>query len=87
MKHNILIIDDDLGVLKATKAFLESEGFIVKAVSNPDEGIALVRQNMIPFSLALIDFHMPEAKGDEVIRRIRHYNSEITLLAGSSSSD
>lgn len=83
VKHNILLIDDDLRVLASTKAFLEQEGFFVKAVQNSDEGIALVRQNTIPFSLALIDFHMPGATGSEVIKKIREYNSNLTLLAFS----
>ena len=38
-------------------AFLTDEGFFVRAAASGDEGVALVRQKVIPFSLALVDFH------------------------------
>ncbi|MCK6599399.1 MAG: response regulator, partial [Bdellovibrionaceae bacterium] len=65
MKHNILLVDDDAVFRKAMGSFLEDEGFFVKSVSSGDEAIAIVRQKLIPFSLALIDYHMPDVKGPE----------------------
>ncbi len=83
MKHYILLIDDDPGFLQSTKTFLEGEGFFVKAISHPEEGIALVKQKTIPFSLGLIDYHMPEISGADVIRRIRELDPNLTLIAFS----
>lgn len=83
MKHNILLIDDDPAILSAMTAFLKDEGFFVKAVSNGPEGIALIRQNTIPISLALVDYHMPTMSGTEVIKEIRKLNKELTILAFS----
>lgn len=83
MKHNILLIDDSPDVLASTKAFLEGEGFFVKAVVDSEEALALIRQQTIPFSLALVDFHMPGRNGAEVIKQIRQYQPSLTVLAFS----
>lgn len=68
------------------KSFLEDEGFFVKAVESGDEGIALVKQKVVPFSLALVDYHMPGLKGPEVISKIRDVDSKLHLL-GFSGDD
>ena len=86
MKHNILMIDDDAAIRSSMKAFLEDEGFFVKAVESGDEGVALVRQKIIPFSLALVDYHMPGLKGPGVIAKLREHDSKIHLL-GFSGDD
>ena len=86
MKHNILLIDDDPAIRSSMKTFLEDEGFFVKAVETGDEGVALVRQKVIPFSLALVDYHMPGSKGPEVISKIREHDSKLHLL-GFSGDD
>ena len=83
MKHNVLLIDDDLAILKSMTDFLNDEGLFVKAVQSGSEGIALIRQKTIPFSLALVDYHMPQMNGIEVIKEIRQYNKELSILAFS----
>lgn len=83
MKHNILLIDDDPAILKSLTGFLNDEGFFVKAVQNGSEGAALIRQKTIPFSLALVDYHMPLMNGVETIKEIRKHNKEIVILAFS----
>lgn len=83
MKHNILLIDDDLAILKSLTGFLNDEGFYVKTVQSGSEGAALIRQKTIPFSLALVDYHMPLMNGVETIKEIRKYNKEIVILAFS----
>lgn len=81
MKHNILLIDDNPVFLKSMADFLEREGFLVRAVAQGDEGIALVRQRVIPFSLALIDYHMPDMNGPQVISQIRELDPSLTIFA------
>jgi two-component system nitrogen regulation response regulator NtrX len=83
MKHNILLIDDDPAILKSLSGFLNDEGFYIKAVQSGSEGAALIRQKTIPFSLALIDYHMPHMSGVETIKEIRRHNKEIVILAFS----
>lgn len=79
MKHNILLIDDEHTVRESTKNFLEQEGFFVKAVATGEEGYALIRQKIIPFSLALVDYHLADERGPEIINKIRSFDSNLHL--------
>lgn len=86
MKHNILLIDDEAVVRDSTKEFLEKEGFFVKAVATGDEGCALIRQKVLPFSLALVDYHLVGETGPQIIGKIRSLDPKLHLL-GFSSDD
>lgn len=86
MNHNILLIDDNEGFLSSTKKFLEADGFYVKTVSSGDEAEALVRQNIIPFSLVLVDYNMPERNGADVTKKIKQYNDELQVITFSGDS-
>ncbi len=70
-------------------AFLEDEGFFVRAASSGDEGIALLRQKIVPFSMALVDYHMPDIQGPETIRKLKELEPGLTVLAlsGDDSID
>ncbi len=89
MQHNILVIDDDPIARSSMKIFLENEGFFVKAVGSGDEGIAFIRQKIIPFSVAFVDFHLGSQKAPEVLSKIRETDSKIRLvgLSGDDSSE
>ena len=81
MKHSILLIDDDIAYRRSTTAFLEDEGFFVRAVETGDEGVALIRQQVFPFTIALVDYHMPEMRGPETIQKLRAIEPNLTVLA------
>ncbi len=83
MKHNILLIDDDKSFRDSMSLFLKAEGFCVRALSNGDEAIALVRQQIILFSVALVDYHMPETSGLETIRGLKDADSKLQIFAFS----
>lgn len=83
VKHSILLIDDDNTLLKAMRSFLESEGFLVWAVANGHEAAALLRQRITSFSLALVDFHMPEVSGTETTRLLRAIDEDLCILTFS----
>lgn len=83
MKHNILLIDDDRSFRDSMSLFLKDEGFTVRALSNGDEAVALVRQQIIPFSIALVDYHMPETSGLETIKGLKSVDSKLQIFAFS----
>lgn len=86
MQHNILLIDDDPAIRESMKNFLEDEGFAVKSFASGDDGIAFVRQKTMPISIALVDFHLPDIKGPQIIKSLTDINSEISIL-GFSGDD
>ena len=87
MKHNILLIDDDLSLRAVYGTLLKKEGFGVKAVSSGEEAVAIVRQGISQFSLAIVDFHIPQGmNGAETIRRLRDLDEKM-LFCGLSGDD
>ena len=72
MQYKILMVDDDLKNIKATKAYLELSGFNITAVQSSAEALKLIKKD--EFALVLLDFKMPEASGDSVAKMIRELN-------------
>lgn len=83
VQHKILLIDDNETFRKDTANFLEDEGFNVRHVGSGEEAVALVRQQIIPFSIALVDYEMPGLNGPATIEQIRKYNSDLVILGFS----
>lgn len=67
-------------------AFLNDEGFSVRAVESGEEAIAIIRQGINQFSLGMIDFHMPGMSGPEVIKEIKAREPNLAIL-GFSGDD
>lgn len=71
-KRNILIVDDDLKVLKLMSSYLEDDYNVVIAKSGTS-ALKYLRKN-IP-DLILLDYMMPEENGGEVFNNIRFNTS------------
>ena len=82
-KSRILIVDDDLGVLKSVRANLEARD--CKTLSAMDGAEALqVIERELP-DLIILDITMPKMDGFEVCRRIREWSQiPIIMLTGVS---
>ncbi|NDJ51713.1 MAG: response regulator transcription factor [Chloroflexi bacterium] len=65
----ILIIDDDPVIRSVVEHVLQQDGHDVRAASNGEQGIHLLRET--PTDLVLLDVVMPHLNGLEVCRRIR----------------
>ena len=83
---NILIADDELGMLKEIKFRLVKMGYEVIIASNGKEGLEKVME--IKPDLVFLDLHMPFLSGEEVCKLIkadaavRHI--PVILMTGSS---
>ncbi len=87
MKHNILLVDDDISLRAVYSSLLKKEGFGVKAVSSGEEAVAIVRQGISHFSLAIVDFYIPQGmNGAETITRLRDLDEKM-LFCGLSGDD
>jgi two-component system alkaline phosphatase synthesis response regulator PhoP len=61
MSQTILAIDDSKKILDIIKFFLENEGYTVKTVASPFEGIEVAKQGGV--DLILLDIMMPGMDG------------------------
>ena len=65
----ILIVDDDVNLLKMVKLMLERAGHEVETTASGDEGLTMAAQAQP--ELAIIDVMMPGLSGYDVVRKLR----------------
>ena len=77
----ILLVDDDLALVKTLTMFLQYEGHEVTAVSNPLEARTIAQREN--FDLLITDMVMTEMNGFELVQSIRQLqNLEAILITG-----
>jgi len=81
---NILLVDDDVELLKMLKTYLEREGFAVTATDDPKAAVMAALSG--EFGLAVLDVMMPRMSGIEVLSRIRS-TSRIPVLMLTAKGD
>jgi two-component system response regulator HydG len=83
----LVLIDDDLGVLRALGLLLKSLGFDVIPFHSPLEAVNfLVSEPTI--DLVVTDLRMPEISGSEVVQHIRSHSPKlpVIVMSGHASS-
>jgi len=83
--HLLLCVDDEINGLRLRKIILESSGYRVLIAPSGPEGIRLFEEN--PIDLVVLDFLMPEMKGDEVADRMRQLKPQVPIVMLSAYYD
>lgn len=87
--YRILVVDDDLDVIKFSKAVLEGAGMRVSAINDPMQ-ILDALSDFGP-ELILLDLYMPGCSGEELAAVIRQQEAyagiPIVFLSGESDKD
>lgn len=81
----ILIVDDEPGIVKTLRAYLEAESYHVKAVGDGDSVLPAVR-SFRP-DVVILDVMLPGIDGVEVLRRIRQESSVYVLMLSARSEE
>ena len=79
----LLCVDDDPAILTIIKRTLERQGFSVIAATHWRDAMDAFRNN--PIDLVILDYEMPELKGDELAVLIRRDNSKVPLILHSGA--
>lgn len=74
---SVLAVDDNATIRKAISMRLGARGFSVTTAQSGSDALRLV--DTAVFDLVLLDLHMPDMRGDEVLRRLRTRFSETEL--------
>jgi CheY-like chemotaxis protein len=69
MRPTLLIVDDHAGFRTSARRLLEAEGFAVVGEA-ADGAEALAAVDRLAPDLVLLDLHLPDLGGDEVLRRL-----------------
>lgn len=75
---DILIVDDEEGILRTLSGILTDEGYSVATRSNGREAIEVILDN--PPQLVLLDIWMPDIDGIETLQKIRDFSSSLTVV-------
>ncbi len=83
----VFVVDDDEGVLRATKWLLESEGLRVETYASAKT--FLQSHDPSRAGCLLLDFVMPEMNGLELVREVasRGWSLPIIVVTGSGDDD
>ncbi len=83
-KTKVLVIDDELSIVKFLKANLEANDYDVVMATNGEEGLKTFEKELP--DLVILDIMMPTTDGFEVCRRIREW-SQVPIIMLSALGD
>ncbi len=83
-KTCILVVDDEVSIIRFVSAHLRKEGYEIITASNGEE--ALLRAEEENPTLVLLDIMMPKMDGFEVCRRLREW-SEVPIIMLSAKGE
>jgi YesN/AraC family two-component response regulator len=81
----VLVIDDEKPTLSMFKLFLTAYGYEVSVAENGEKGLEMFR-GLCP-DIVFTDIKMPGIDGLEVLRRIRHENSDTQVIIITGHGD
>ena len=67
--HKVLVVDDDINIVKLIKLYLEKEDYTVYTAHNGVEALEVWKKENP--SIIILDIMMPEMDGNSVCREIR----------------
>ena len=84
MKKRILIVDDEMSILKFLRSNLEDRDYTVISATNGEEALDIIERELP--DLIILDVMMPKMDGFEVCRRLREW-SQIPIIMLSARGD
>ncbi|HLG30443.1 MAG TPA: response regulator [Candidatus Brocadiales bacterium] len=78
VKPNILVVDDEVEVLKILEKVLTENGYNVLKAQNGTEALRIARKNNI--KLALLDIKLPKMNGIELLGRFKKINPDLIVI-------
>jgi DNA-binding NtrC family response regulator len=77
-KYSILLVDDDLIIIKAVEGLLELEGYVVTTAESGERAIELLEN--ATFDLVITDLVMGSIDGIGVLKRAKEINPETMVI-------
>jgi DNA-binding response OmpR family regulator len=84
-KPNILVVDDEIAVLKYMVTILTRHGYEVHSASDASAALQLVEQLSCGLNLLITDVAMPGVSGDQLVRSLRRMCPYVDVLVVSGA--
>lgn len=72
----VLVIDDEVVILKLLSRFMEIKGILIDTASNGEKGLQLIKEN--PYDMILSDYAMPGINGKNIYEEVVRFDRSIT---------
>ena len=76
--YNILLVDDEINILKVISTALKSDKFHVETSRSAEEAFAMFRKK--PYDLIISDFKMPGMNGEQLLEKIKTCQPEVPFI-------
>src|SRR5229473_462854 len=80
MPDSVLLIDDDVDVLRAVGDYFDKIGYEVRRATTAEEGFEAFGR--LRPDVVILDLHLPDLDGLEVLERLRSQGGSVILLTG-----
>jgi len=78
MAVSILLVDDDDSILSIFEIFLTSNGYEVSTCNTAERALELL--NKKNYDVAVLDFILPDIRGDELALKIKKIQKDIEII-------
>ncbi len=85
-KERVLILDDEAHVLDVLEQYLTEEGYDCQSTISPLEAIEVLKQPG-QFAVLLTDLKMPEMNGLDVVRTVREFDKDLSIVVVTALFD
>jgi len=82
---NIIVLDDEEGIIDSLEVVLTRSGYNFVGETDPIKAVQMIKDDH--FDMLILDYLMYPIHGDEVVRRIREFNSELYILLLTGHQD
>lgn len=83
----ILIVDDEIEILKMTSETLVAYGYETLLAHGGEEALQLCRQHSTKIALALVDMMMPRLEGLATMRELKKLHPQLKIITTSGLAD
>jgi DNA-binding response OmpR family regulator len=84
-KKRILVVDDDVSILRVFKNILEKEGYIVDVAETGKDALEKIENKK--FDVCLVDVRLPDMDGTDLLLNIPNDSRTIKIIITGFSTD
>jgi two-component system response regulator HydG len=83
-KKRILVVDDDMNILRVFRGILEKEGYIVETAETGKDGLKKIKK--AKFGVCIVDVKLPDMDGTELLLNIPNDPKSIKIIVTGFST-
>ena len=83
--ERLLVVDDEQAIARVVSEQLRRLGYVVTAVSDPEEALELVAEDPEDFDLLLTDLQMPRMDGIELAARVAQLRPQLPVVLSTGN--